>query len=248
MYALGVVAYECLAGRRPFDRDHPIAVAIAHQCTPAPPPPQVPAPVRRLVGRMLAKDPARRPPSAAAVAHEALAVRGLLGRHWHEGAGLAAPALGLGTPAPKLPASGGTHAVATRQSHQLRPRRRRRLPAVLTLVSLLLALLLLNVGRAHTRPGQPVTAQAAPSMHLGPLGSLGQPLPGPWLAGPAGAATSAPTPTRSPTPIVGAGTAVVAFAIPSHGHDGRRHSHNNGHSNGQGKQPDHDKNHHGHAD
>src|SRR6266568_3599146 len=36
VYALGVVAYECLAGRRPFTAENPVALAIAHQRHPAP--------------------------------------------------------------------------------------------------------------------------------------------------------------------------------------------------------------------
>jgi eukaryotic-like serine/threonine-protein kinase len=36
LYALGVVAYECLAGRRPFTGGHPIAVALAHLLQPPP--------------------------------------------------------------------------------------------------------------------------------------------------------------------------------------------------------------------
>src|SRR6476661_10848311 len=44
VYALGVVAFECLAGRRPFVADTPIATALAHLREPVPPlPPEVPA-------------------------------------------------------------------------------------------------------------------------------------------------------------------------------------------------------------
>src|SRR5215217_3149006 len=66
IYALGVVAYECLAGRRPFTSDHPIAVALAHLLQPPPPlPDDVPAAVRALVARAMAKEPNRRPGDAS---------------------------------------------------------------------------------------------------------------------------------------------------------------------------------------
>ena len=76
LYALGVVAYECLAGARPFERDDPVAVLLAHLQTPPPPlPPDVPEPVADLVHRLLAKDPSDRPASGRQVQLEAAALR-----------------------------------------------------------------------------------------------------------------------------------------------------------------------------
>ena len=76
VYALGVVAYECLTGARPFERDGQVAVLLAHISEPPPPlPPDVPGPVAGLVHRMLAKDPADRPASARDVQREAAALR-----------------------------------------------------------------------------------------------------------------------------------------------------------------------------
>jgi eukaryotic-like serine/threonine-protein kinase len=68
VYSWGTVAYECLAGRRPFDGPDPVEVAMRRVSeTPAPLPADVPAPVRELVERTLATDPAARFPDAAAL-------------------------------------------------------------------------------------------------------------------------------------------------------------------------------------
>ncbi|TDQ52319.1 serine/threonine-protein kinase [Actinorugispora endophytica] len=91
IYALGVVAYECLAGRPPFMSDTPLALALAHTREPPPPLPEtVPAPVRELVERMLNKDPQDRPVSAAEVSQQAQWLRaGLSGAAATESLGLA---------------------------------------------------------------------------------------------------------------------------------------------------------------
>ncbi len=69
VYALGVIAYEALAGRRPFTGGSLAEVARAHVTDPVPDLPDVvPRPVRDVVLRMLEKDPERRPRSAASLA------------------------------------------------------------------------------------------------------------------------------------------------------------------------------------
>ncbi len=68
-YSLGVVAFECLVGMRPFDADSPVATALAHLNDPVPGLPRsVPADLAAVVRRAMAKDPAERYPDAAALA------------------------------------------------------------------------------------------------------------------------------------------------------------------------------------
>ncbi|WP_210508092.1 protein kinase [Naasia sp. SYSU D00057] len=76
IYSLGIVAYEALAGRRPFTGESQVAIAMA-QINETPPdlPPTVPPPVRNLVMACIAKSPSDRPASAANLARAAQALR-----------------------------------------------------------------------------------------------------------------------------------------------------------------------------
>jgi serine/threonine protein kinase len=74
VYALGAVAYHCLAGEPPFSGDAALEVALRHLHDDYPPlPADVPEPVRALVDRALAKNPADRFPTAGALAEAARA-------------------------------------------------------------------------------------------------------------------------------------------------------------------------------
>ncbi|MCW2578822.1 MAG: pknA [Blastococcus sp.] len=89
VYSLGVVAFECLTGARPFDGASQVAIALAHINRPPPPlPAHVPPAVRLLVERALAKDPADRFPDGGAFAE---AVRRVAA------GGTLAPVVGPGT-------------------------------------------------------------------------------------------------------------------------------------------------------
>ena len=74
VYSLGVVTYEMLTGRPPFDGPSPVAIALAH-AEQDPPSirtarPEVPPGIAAVVERALAKDPLGRPASAKAFASE----------------------------------------------------------------------------------------------------------------------------------------------------------------------------------
>ncbi|NHF62733.1 serine/threonine-protein kinase [Microcella pacifica] len=76
VYSLGIVAYEALAGRRPFTGESQVAIAMA-QINEAPPelPVTVAEPVRNLIFASIAKKPSERPASAQAFARAAQALR-----------------------------------------------------------------------------------------------------------------------------------------------------------------------------
>ncbi|RBY86421.1 Stk1 family PASTA domain-containing Ser/Thr kinase [Blastococcus sp. TF02A-30] len=68
VYALGAVGYECLAGRRAFEGESAVQIAVMHlRDVPPPLPADVPPAVRALVERAMAKDPAIRFPDGAAL-------------------------------------------------------------------------------------------------------------------------------------------------------------------------------------
>ena len=99
LYALGVIAYECLAGAAPFT-GAALEVAVCHRERPLPAlPASVPADVAALVSELTAKDPAARPGSAGAVARRAaeLADRSIAGA---SAAPYPRPAGRAGRPAP----------------------------------------------------------------------------------------------------------------------------------------------------
>ena len=69
IYALGVVLYECLAGRRPFAGNSPVTIALAHMRDRVPPlPDDVPEHLRAVADKALAKNPAERFASAGEMA------------------------------------------------------------------------------------------------------------------------------------------------------------------------------------
>ena len=67
VYGLGLIGYECLTGRPAFEGDNPVTIALKQvRQDPEPLPGDLPAPVRALIGRAVAKDPAARFPDGAA--------------------------------------------------------------------------------------------------------------------------------------------------------------------------------------
>lgn len=92
-YSLGIVAYESLAGKRPFTGESQVAIAMAQINEQPPPlPPTVPIPVQNLVMAMIAKKPSDRPSSSATVARAAQALR----RGDLNSAAIAVPAIATG--------------------------------------------------------------------------------------------------------------------------------------------------------
>jgi serine/threonine-protein kinase len=71
LYALGVVVFEMVTGRRPFVAEGSKEVLEMHKSTPPPDPlelvPNLPIELSRIILRCLEKDPSRRYPNAGAL-------------------------------------------------------------------------------------------------------------------------------------------------------------------------------------
>jgi eukaryotic-like serine/threonine-protein kinase len=122
VYALGVVAYQCLSGRRPYEGNSALEIALKHVREPARPlPADIPPPVRSIVERAMAKDPAARWPNAASLASAARHAATMFAGQNHGAArqpphgGRPAPAApGSPVPAPGSPAGAPPSPVAAR--------------------------------------------------------------------------------------------------------------------------------------
>jgi eukaryotic-like serine/threonine-protein kinase len=71
IYSLGVVLYQMITGRVPFEADNPVATALAHTSRQPDPPGQLlplPPQLEQVVMRCLEKEPARRFPDASSLA------------------------------------------------------------------------------------------------------------------------------------------------------------------------------------
>ena len=80
LYAVGVVLYRMATGRKPFEGSTPLAILFQHaDATPTPPAawnPELSGATSALILRLLEKDPAARPQTAAALSAELEACRG----------------------------------------------------------------------------------------------------------------------------------------------------------------------------
>lgn len=168
IYSLGIVAYEALAGRRPFTGESQVAIAMA-QINETPPelPVTVSEPVRNLVYSCIAKNPADRPASAAHLARAAQALR----RGDVASAAIAVPAI-IGTSS--LAALAGPGYGATQATRVLQapietapvepPKRNPWTWPLIALVSLLAVVLIATIIALVASPGDtPVPSNTTPS-------------------------------------------------------------------------------------
>lgn len=178
IYSLGIVAYEALAGKRPFTGESQVAIAMAHIKNPPPPlPDSIPPAVRNLVFACIAKKPERRPTSARKLARAAIAIkRGRVGE-----------ALAL-VPAVDDEPHDITEDTSTRilpvsvpSSSSATPRRVPRLPRTWLLVGLVVVLSIVLIGFILAlvfRPSTPApTPTPVPTNSVVPTPTPTDPLP-----------------------------------------------------------------------
>jgi serine/threonine-protein kinase len=175
VYALGTVGYECLAGRRAFEGESAVQIAVMQiREHPDPLPAGIPPAVRALVERAMAKDPAARFPDGSALRDAVDAVlRGAPTAAGHRTTLLPRTAVLPRTVVP--PATAVLPAVPAPGPAAAAPvRRRRRWP-----LAVLLAALLIAVGgavvAAALRDGSTSTAAPAPEQTTPPETTVSAP-------------------------------------------------------------------------
>ncbi len=188
IYSLGIVAYESLAGRRPFTGESQVAIAMA-QINEQPPdlPSTVSEPVRNLVYACIAKNPADRPASAAHLARAAQSLR----RGDVAGAASAVPGILAAGSLPALlrenPATQATRLLTTTSGGNYNPPTKPtqtsgRNPWTWPLIALVAILLVVLLGTLITLVGNP------------------KPIPSPSPTPTVSKTPSPPPTTPSPTP------------------------------------------------
>lgn len=195
IYSLGIVAYECLAGKRPFTGESQVAIAMA-QINDEPPalPDTIAEPVRNLVFACIAKKPEDRPSSAANLARAAQALR----RGDLQGAAAAVPAiLGAAKVAdatmvmPATAATGATTVLNIPDAPEAEEGKKKRSPWTWPLIALIGVLALVLIGAI-----------------IALLNNGNSPAPEPTQttksATPTPTKSKTPTPTASPTPSTAA--------------------------------------------
>jgi eukaryotic-like serine/threonine-protein kinase len=215
LYALGVVAYECLAGAPPFTGTA-VEMAVAHRDRPLPPlPSSVPLDVRAFVAELTTKDPARRPVSAADVALRAGQLRDGL----PDGKG------GEPCPTPEIP-------VTTSADEQPRPGRRRSAVALAaTVLAGLTGLVLASlIGFGPAWHGITVPSSTPSSRSPGTVAPVRNGTNPGTSTGPARPAARPRATASNANASTGATAAPI---IPGHGH-GRGSGRGNGNGNGRG--------------
>ncbi|WP_327040158.1 protein kinase [Micromonospora ureilytica] len=212
IYALGAVVYHCLAGRPPHQGENALAVALRHlEEEPSPLPEDVPAEVRRVVATAMAKEPAHRFPTAAAMARAAQTLADPSDHVLSTATGATEIGVRTEVMAARRPAAGGT------VSRTVTPGPRALAVLLGSLAAAASVLVLADpVGIMPGPTGRPSTPPVVPPAVSPTVPAQREPGPGvgggePATRGSAGMPVRAPgsvtpTPTLTPTRAAGAGT------------------------------------------